>query len=563
MKNPDIFDYYKLNPTQVAWVETTRVALSLREKIGQLMHPMLTHYDATVPQEKLIRQVVDNQVGGAFLFCRSYRKLRELVAQVAPQMKVPLLLSGDYEAGANTIEEGLRFGSSMSLAAIADEAEGARLAYVAGRAAALQAHAVGARWSFAPVADINFNHDNPITNTRSYGDRVETIIRLSQAYVRGMQDHGMAACLKHFPGDGIDGRDQHLVTSSNRLSLEKWDETYGRTFRGGIEAGVYTIMMGHLTMPAFSSRDPQTGFGLPATLDRRIHEDLLRGRIGFKGLIISDAILMGGARYHAHSADELPMLNLAAGSDMVLFVDDVRAAIDEVERGLKRGQITEERIEEAVTRVLALKARLEVTEPLTLPDDATAEKVFDAGEFAADVTRAGELSLTCVRDIEKVYPLRLKPGSKIVLYQLPLETTDIPALLVGEQNDKNRPKLALHQELEARGYRVATVIEPQGYKREIADAQALVYIFVAGPQAGRGSIRLAQRATQFLDPDRIQSDFPSFFLSLGNPYLAWELSWMRNFVCAYSRGDNVQRAYARALLGEIPMTGRLPVTLPE
>lgn len=554
---------FRLAAKQQAWVDSTCARLSLEAKLGQLLHPMLTHYDAKADQEALFRQVVEYQVGGAFLFCRGYKALRLAVARVAPHMEVPLVLSGDYEAGANTIEEGTRFGSSMALAAIADLEEAVRLAYRAGKAAAIQGAAVGAKWTFAPVADINFNPQNPITNIRSYGDDIGRIEALSVAYIRGLQDHGMAACLKHFPGDGLDARDQHLVTSLNPLTIEAWDATYGRTFRAGIRAGVYTVMVGHLAMPHLSSRHPKSGFALPATLDAKIQVDLLRKHLGFEGLVISDAIRMGGAFYHAASEADLVLQNIVTGSDMVLFVEEVGAAVERLKRGLDEGVLTEERLNDAVRRVLSLKASLGLVEPWNLPSDEEAAAVFRGEEFAADIAAVGEQSMTLVRDLDADYPLRLAPGGKIVLYTLPLETTDIPALLVGEQSENPPPKSALHTALEERGYKVVSVIEPQGYEREIADADALVYVSYCGPQAGRGSIRLAQRAHQFLDRERLLSDFPTYFVSFGSPYVIWEIAGLHNFACGYSRTDNVQCAYARALLGEIPFRGRLPVKIPD
>jgi beta-N-acetylhexosaminidase len=552
-----------LDAPQQAWVDVTLARLSLEAKIGQLLHPMLTHYDAKIDQEKLIQQVIEFQVGGAFLFCRSFKILRSIVGRVMPHMEVPLLLSGDYEAGANTIEEGTRFGSSMALAAITDIKEAQRLAYQAGVAAALQGAAVGARWTFAPVVDINFNHQNPITNIRSYGDNVGRIEAISTAYIRGLQEHEVAACLKHFPGDGMDARDQHLVTSINPLTLEEWDATYGRTFRAGIRAGVYSVMMGHITMPHLSSKHPKTGLSLPATLDANIQVDLLRKHLGFGGVIISDAIGMGGAYFHAHGEKELVLQNILTGSDMVLFVEDVKGAVEHLKQALNDGTLPEDRLNSAVRNVLSLKAKLGLALPCALPGDSEAEALFRGDEYADAITEVGERCMTLVRDLDDVYPLRLAPGAKIVIYTLPLESTDIPALLVGEQADNPPPQSALHVALQERGYRVASVVEPSGYEREIQDADALIYVSYAGPQAGRGSIRIAQKAHQFLDRARIVSGFPTLFVSFGSPYAIWEFPWVHNFVCGYSRTDNVQKAYARALLGEIPFQGQLPVTLPD
>ncbi len=557
-----------------AWVKTTLPTLDSREKIAQLFHTTLTHWDQRIPQQKLVDRVCLNRAGGAFMAGRPWRELLKLAAAAGEGQRVPLLFSGDSECGPNTPAEGVQFGSAMALGAVADLREATELAYQVGKVAALQCRACGVRWSFAPVADLNLNPDHPITNIRSFGSDPDRVAALVCAYLRGMQDHGLAATLKHFPGDGMDSRDQHVTTAINPLSEEDWRATYGKVFRAGIEAGAWTVMVGHLGWTPRSSRHPRSGQLLPATADSRIQVDLLRGELGFEGLIVSDAIGMGGLAGHFRSEAEVALANILAGSDVVLFVEDIPAATEAFLRAMDRGELTHERLDDSVRRILELKARVGLhNSQAALPTEIEAAQAFSE-RYEPLARQVAEKSVTLVRDRDEAYPLRLPTGSKIVVFDLPRDSSDLGKLAVvdatggvtppeASARPASRTKSVFEWELEAAGYHVDWAESLAAYDEKAPGCDAVIYLFRNGPMAGRNSVRISYNAIQSIDFVRIFSGFPCYFVALGSPYVGWEIPVLPNLVCAYSGHDAAQKAVVAALLGRLPFTGKLPVELPE
>ena len=545
------------------WVEKTLARLSSREMVAQLLHSPLTFWDSRIPESRLVGQIIKAQTGGAFLAGRSYRELRRLVKEVINNVAVPPIFSGDCECGPNAATEGVSFGYAMSLAAIADLEEAGEMAYAVGRVAALQSRAAGIRWSFAPVVDLNLHPGNPITNARSYGDDPDRINVCAVAYLRGLQDHGVAATLKHFPGDGVDDRDQHVVTAINSLSPMEWEETYGKTFRAGIAAGCAAIMVGHIALANRSSRHRDTGLLLPSTADPRIQRELLREELGFEGVILSDAIGMGGMAGHFHSEAERVVANLASGSDMVLFPMDVEQAIDAVFAALDRGLLEEKHLLASARRILKLKERFGITDASFLPGDEEADAVF-AEDHCLLARRLAERSITLVVDRNPVLPLTRESAPHILVFDLPNEKSELAALAVVDGSGSEALSAPPFQdELEQIGCRVTWVTSLAGFDDAVSAASVIVYVTRSRPQAGRNSIRLSYNAIQSIDFERIFSGFPCVVLSLGNPCLSWELPNLPCLICTYSGGEEAQRAAARAIFGEIPFTGRLPIQIPE
>ena len=557
-----------------AWVKATLASLDPREKIAQLFHTTLTHWDQRIPQQKLVDRVSLNRAGGAFMAGRPWRELLKLAAEAGEGQRVPVIFSGDSECGPNTPAEGVPFGSAMALGAVADLDEATALAYEVGKVAALQCRACGVRWSFAPVADLNFNPDNPITNIRSFGSDPDRVAALVCAYLRVMQDHGLAATLKHFPGDGMDSRDQHVTTAINPLSDENWRATYGKVFQAGIEAGAWTVMVGHLAWTPRSSRHPRSGQLLPATADSRIQVDLLRGELGFEGLIVSDAIGMGGLAGHFRSEAEVALANILAGSDVVLFVEDIPAATEAFLRALDRGELTSQRLDDSVRRILELKARVGLDNShAALPSESEAAQAF--GERYESLARqVAEKSVTLVRDRDQSYPLRLPAGSKILVYDLPRDSSDLGKLAVIDATGSVTPpgpsagpvtrvKSVFESELESGGYRVDWAESLAAYDQKVAACDAVIYLFRNGPRAGRNSVRISYNAIQSIDFVRIFSGFPCYFVAFGSPYVSWEIPVLPNLVCAYSGHDAAQKAVAAAILGLIPFAGKLHIEIPE
>lgn len=547
------------------WVRTTHARLNLREKIGQLFQPLLAHWDRSIPQEELNRRILEHRLGAGFVFWRHKDEVAALAHELQAAADVPLLLAGDYECGPAISGAGTGFGLAMGLGAVADMEEGCRLAERIGHITAEQGRAAGVHWTLAPVVDLNLNPDNPITNVRAYGDNPERVAALASAYIRGLAAGGMGATIKHFPGDGWDDRDQHLVTAFNRLDEAAWERTYGVTFRAGLAAGACAVMAGHIAWPAFSSRDRATGRHLPATLDAALQVDFLRGRLGFEGVLISDAVGMGGMQSHCVNEAESVVRNIAAGSDMALFVEDVPAALEAVRDAVRSGRLPLDRIDEAVRRVLELKARLGLHRGRGLPADGDRmAAAFDADRTLALARELAEKSVTLLRDFRGQYPLRLAGGDKVVIFELPDENTDIAAMAVAGEKSQTEPRRnAICEELKARGIDAMVVADKGACERALPGAAALIYLLPSAPQAGRGSIRLSLHAHRSIDWKRVQAGFPAYFVSLGSPYVLREISGAPNFACLYCGEPEAQRAYVKALLGERSFLGRCPVSIPD
>ena len=262
--------------------------LSLREKILQTV-VIKVDKDNFVPE----------QVGAAFFFGEIITEADEMgldlarktLAQYIDNAKIPILVTSDFENGCGSMLKGLTpMPYLMGLGATNSE----EIAYNYGKATALEARSMGANWSFSPVADLNINKRNPLVNVRGIGDDPEHAIRLLKQVVRGMQENGLAACAKHFPGDGLDYRDQHIVTTYNDLTLEDWKKLSGRVFQELIDDGVYSIMAGHITLPDYQKEIFSNGMKLPATLSYELITNLLKKEMGFDGVVVTDALRMGG-----------------------------------------------------------------------------------------------------------------------------------------------------------------------------------------------------------------------------------------------------------------------------
>ncbi len=513
------------------------------------------------PFEQQIQALGELGVCGYFQGTKPWKTLRDHSECFQHPLGIPPIISADYECRV-AIEGGTSLGAAMNLGAVADPSERERLAYETGKSCAMQGRMVGTRWTFAPVADINAHPDNPITNVRGFSDDPHRIIPLIRAFIGGAQDHGMAATAKHFPGDGFDWRDQHVVTSVNPQDEKAWRDSSGRVFRAAIDAGVHSIMMGHIALPWLNDLDPRTGEHLPATLSRKAHR-LLREELGFDGVIVSDALGMGGMMWHCQTPMDAVIGNLRAGSDVVLFPENVHEAVEATLAAIERGELDEQEINRSVKRVMALKEKtglLHFIGKSILPAEETAKALFSSLTHSAAVD-LGRKSLTLVRDREQNYPL--PPKSRVLLIPLPVEEPTLDSLMVVGQEKINQRWQPLQQALQQAGCRVTILHDPKTWTQHLEQNDAAIYLFRQSPQAGRSSIRLAYPALQWIEQTRWPKDrrISRYYVSFGSPYILDELPHLPNFVCGYSDVPTVQTAYADALLGNIPFLGELPVTI--
>jgi beta-N-acetylhexosaminidase len=456
--------------------------------------------------------------------------------------RVPLLISADLEAGI-----GMRFldttfwPPAMAIAATGDPS----LAEREGRCVAIEARALGINHLLAPVADVNVDPKNPVINARSFGEDPHEVSRYVTAFIRGARSEGVLTTAKHFPGHGDTHIDSHRslpVLDAGRERLERVELV---PFRAAIEAGVDAIMPGHLSVP---SLDPTPS--LPATLSRPILEGLLRGELGFRGLIVSDAFDMGGLTEH-FDAGEAAVRAIEAGEDQILMSPDLEAAIAGVLQAVREGRLTEARIDESVQRILDAKAR--VSHAVASPDEIF--RTLDNEESLATANEIARRAITVVRADEGLLPLRRK-GRVVTLV-----VSDFPELSnpLAEFEEALRERFAETPEtfvLDAR----ATAGDVAPLLEAAEDAELLVIALAIRARSGAGRIGIPPVARDAIER-LVSLRAPHVAISFGNPYLVREVPALRTYLCAYGVQPVLQLAAARAIFGEAEITGKLPVTL--
>jgi beta-N-acetylhexosaminidase len=561
---------FSLSDTDIQWVNDTLANLSIEEKIGQLF----CSFGLSKSRKALLGMVGGHGVGGVMLNPSKSSEMADAHAFLQANSKLPLLIAGNLEnGGAGATSDGTNFGMPMLAAATGKPVNGYRLGAVScGEGAAL-----GFNWAFAPVVDLNLNFRNPIANVRAFGEDPDTVIAFAKEYLRAADECGVAACAKHFPGDGADERDQHLLTSVNDLYLDEWDKSYGRIYKALIEAGVRTIMAGHIAMPAYQEDMDEPN--APASLSKALMAGLLRRKLGFNGLITTDASSMAGFRTYMKREDAVPYA-IANGADMLLFnrPEDMGYLLS----GLKRSIVAEERLNEAVTRVLALKASLKLHEkpryaPKAEPLKANRER---NGAWAKECADDG---ITIVKDTQGLLPISASKYKR--LYLNVLEDDDslntplrrkLKALFEREGFEvKLRDRSALAQLntiaspgasplkkalalLKARG----ALAEPRGPVAGFLDSFDLaVYVANFEPSSKAASLRINWRGLKGLGNDLpwFAAEKPVMFISLASPYHLLDAPMIKTFINAYSSNSFALEALAGKLLGRSPFKGVSPV----
>ena len=405
---------FYLNDEQVKWVEDTITAMTLEEKAGQVFCPM----GFTDDPGTLRHMVCDIGVGGMMYRMGPAGYIQNTHRTIQSFAKIPLLLAANTEAGGNGLAlEGTGFGAPMAVAATNDPENGYHMGYVS----CAEGAALGLNWSFAPIVDIDKDFHNPITNTRTFGSDADKVFAFASRYMDGADENDVAVAIKHFPGDGVDERDQHILTSINSLSCEEWVESYGKVYQTLIDKGAKTVMVGHIAQPAWvkklkpdATRKEQL---LPASLSQPLLTGLLREKLGFNGLISTDATPMVGFTSAMRRCDAIPAV-IAAGADMILFNKSLDEDYGFLLEGLRTGKLTEQRLDEAVTRILATKASLHLPEKQAkgiLVPGPDALSVVGCEKHRAWAKEVADKSVTLVRDEQQLLPISPEKYRRVYL----------------------------------------------------------------------------------------------------------------------------------------------------
>ena len=544
---------FNLDDDDIAWVETTLAGLDTKAKVGQLFCGIARGFT-----EAALDATLSVCTPGGIMYrpCTTEEAVT-LSNLLREKIAIPMLVAANVEKGANGIvHEGTFLGSPLSIGATGDVAMAGKLGEVCGSEGA----AVGANWAFAPIIDIDYNFRNPITNIRTFGSDPERVKNMGVAYVEAVQRQGVAASIKHFPGDGRDERDQHLVTSINDMSVEDWDATYGAAYKASIDAGALTVMVGHIMQPAYSRalRPEQADENiLPASLSPELMGDLLRGKLGFNGLVVTDATTMAGFTIPMPRSQSVPT-SIAAGADVFLFTRSLEEDFGFMMAGVEDGTISPERLDAAVARILGLKAALKLSER-PAPTLEAARAIVGSAEHQAWSKECADNAITLVKEEKGVLPLTPDKYKKILF--VPIEAGEGVAYGVRQGACE-----VIRGKLVAEGFDVDTFKAKNVFEGEvdmtsdyIGVYDAIVYVANLSTKSNQTSVRIEWAQPMGANCPHYLASIPTVFISLENPYHLIDIPRVKTFINAYNSNDNVLDAVVEKLLGRSEFKGTSPV----
>ncbi len=535
--------------------------MTLEEKAGQLLMPWMLGDFAPAGSEdyeRIAAAVRDDGVGGVIVSVGSPSEVAAKINNLQSLAKYPLLVGADLEGGAgyrmrgavylpNNIELGgaTLFPSLMAVGAAGDD----RLAWEMGRVTAVEARAVGIHLPFAPVLDVNNNPDNPVIATRSFGEDPEQVARLGVAFVRGLQEHGAVATGKHFPGHGDTGVDSHVDLPVIRVDRERLDRVELRPFRQAVAAGMGAVMSAHVSIPSVTGST-----SIPSTLSPAVLSELLRGEMGFDGLIVTDAMDMAAITRRFGAGDAV-VRALEAGADVILMPEDPREARESLVAAVRSGRVDEARLDRSVLRILQLKERMGLDRERHA-DISEIHRRVGIPEHVDRAREVAEASITLLRNRRNLLSLRGTRTANV----LSVTYRNRNNLLAGRHFN---PRVRQTYRRLRTAYVHADSDEAE-YESLLARASrsdlviVSAYIFAARtddepsvPEAMSDFVRaLAERRV------------PHIVISFGSPYLLSDLPEAQSYLLAWSGSEVSQVAAARALFGEIPIRGRTPTRLP-
>lgn len=463
---------FYLNDEDIKWIEETINNMTLEEKIGQLFINMGSSRD----EEYLTEMVQKYHIAGVRYNPGTASEVYDQNYILQTKSKIPLLIAANTEAGGNgACTDGTEVGVEVKIGATNDE----KYAYEMGRVSGVEATAIGCNWSFAPIVDINRNWRNPIISRRSFGADENMVLDYSLAYMKGLQESNIFAAAKHFPGDGIDERDQHLSYSVNSLSIDEWDKTFGVVYKGLIDAGITSFMAGHIQMPAyekyFNPSIDEKETSLPATLSKELITDLLRGKLGFNGVVVTDASHMIGMTAAMKRSLILPK-SIEAGCDLFLFFNDPDEDFEYMLSGYKNGILSEKRLHEAITRTLGLKAKIGLhkmkKEEILMPKDE-AMKLIGLPENTKLFKEVADKAITLVKSKEDIFPITPKKFKSVLLVDVKGVEGGFGKVVAG----KDEHSIVKFKDiLEKRGFEVEIYESPTAKAKNLPEEEMLAVI---------------------------------------------------------------------------------------
>jgi beta-N-acetylhexosaminidase len=560
------------------WAEKTLHKLTLEEKVGQvfMIWCRAGFLNLESPEYLELRDAMQKFKVGSFamtvhtdgpLLVRSEPyEAAELLNRLQRDSKLPLLVAADFERGVSTRLMGTtNFPHAMAFGADGKIADAENF----GRITAQEARAIGVHWNFFPDADVNSNPANPIINTRSFGENPQQVGDLVSAYIKGAHEGGMLTTVKHFPGHGDTATDSHLGVASVGGDRTHLDSIELPPFRQAIAAGVDSVMVAHVTVPALDA-DPNH----VATISPTVVSDLLEKQLGFKGLVVTDALDMAGLTHlFASDVGRAAVEAFKAGNDLLIIPADLGASYQAMIRALTSGEIPMKRLDASVLKILKLKGSLGLNEARTVDLNAI-DRLVGRPENITFGQQVADSAITLVRQNGEVLPLKSKGTRPAGLPYMSREETHNQVVAVLFSDDvRSESGRAFGREFRARipdarliyvDPRIAAGLSDEVLKA-VDQAQTVVAAVYVSPVAGKigNSMAMADATGALFENLLDHAARKTAVIAVGNPYLASDFPKIENYFCTFSNATVSEVAAIKALFGEIPIRGHLPVTIPN
>jgi beta-N-acetylhexosaminidase len=567
------------------WAQKTLSKLSLEEKVGQLFMIWVRaeFLNINSPEYLQLRDSINKyHVGsfamtvraeGLFLYRNQPYEAAVLLNRLQQDSKLPLLIAADFERGVSM----RLYGATVFPHAMAFGAAG-KLDYAGsfGRITAQESRAIGVHWNFFPVADVNSNPANPIINTRSFGEDPQQVGDLVAAYIRGARANGMLTTAKHFPGHGDTATDSHLGVAQVTGNLARLQSVELPPFRKAIEAGVDSVMVAHVSVPSLESDPKRVGTTSPA-----IVTDLLKTQLGFKGLVVTDALDMAGlTRLYAANIGRAAVDAFKAGNDLLLIPADLDASYQAMLAAVRSGEVPQSQLDESVLKILKAKASLNLQKARLVNVEALSHLIGEPANLALGQQMADD-AVTLVRDSGKLLPLKqMGTVNSGLPYQRVDEVRNRMVVVILTDDVRTDAGRMLERQIRSRvpdanviyvDPRIAAALSDD-VLHAVDQAQTVIAAVYVIPTAGKAtkaagglqnSVGLADATAMLLQKILDHATTRTAVLAMGNPYVAQDFPATQNYICTFSNATVSEISAVKALFGEIAIRGRLPVSIPN
>ncbi|MBM4176556.1 MAG: beta-N-acetylglucosaminidase [Ignavibacteria bacterium] len=532
------------------WVEQKLSAMTLEEKAGQMVFPHVygVYMSEDSPDyQRLVHLVKNKKVGGLIFFLSDIYEQAVLTNKMQKLSEIPLLISADFERGvAMRVPSATPFPYNMAIGA----ADDSTLTYLMGKVISLEGRSMGVHHNYAPVADVNNNALNPIINVRAFGEDVDLVTRLSNAFFKGTQDGGMVATTKHFPGHGNTSLDSHKELPTITGTREELNKLELVPFQSNFDNKIMSVMVGHLSVPAIDTQK-----NLASTLSKKIVSDLLQNEMGFKGLIVTDAMNMHAVTNH-YSTAEATVMAIKAGNDCILFPDDAAESVDAIIAAVKNGELSEERLNHSIRKILITKRWLGLDENKFIDVDNISKVIGREShwELARQLARK---SITLVKDESKLVPLN--PSSNLNYSHIMVIDSRI-----AEEGEffNNQLKSRINNFQSKKILLNSTSYDKTQAIQTAQNSDVIILSLYLKVRAYQGTIGLEKNQQELVE-SMLKLNKPTVVISHGNPYVLMHFPTIGTYLTNYGDPEVSESAAAEAIFGEIPITGKLSVSIPN